>query len=237
MPKGRKTVKAYFLTLVSCLALSNVASAAQWKLVAAKTYQFPYGVSVSDPIVLHATSSSEQHVKVGYTGSTECYIQAERIEVQTHQGTLALLPDAQGVFNLPAADITQAVIHARSSKWSKVTCTESLYIETAPSVDQMKYLGSLSIEPQAGEVVFKLTSAAKLTHFQIEVPAFCKAMNIADAATMTEGEWDNAKIVDTTNRIFEVGDGAGIRISAIRLILEDTADMACPINVYGRVKK
>lgn len=230
-------MKNSLFQLVSCLALFSVgASAAEWKVIYSKAYTFPFGVSASSPLTFPPGYGSAK-VKVEYTGYNPCYIRAERIDVTLAQGgTVALLPDATGAFDLPSTDIRQAVIQARSSKWSKVECTETLYVQTAPAVSTMKYLGSLTLEPSWDEASFKLATPLKVTHFQLEVPAYCDVLAVSGAETMTEGAWDDAKLVDTHGRVFEVAGGMGMRISAIRLRLDPTLVGSCPINIYARLK-
>jgi len=229
-------VKHKLLVVNFLVFFSAIATAADWTQLYSKTYTFPFGTSSSSAFAISPTYGSRK-VFVDYTGQTPCYIQATRIDVTFNGpgGTVGVLPDAAGEFVLPEGNISHAVIWAHSSKWSKVQCTESLYVQNSvAAATQMKFLGSLTIEPSWEEASFKLESPMKVTHFQIEVPAYCDALAVNTAQTMTEGAWDDAKLVDSQERTFEVNGGMGMRISAIRLKLDPTLAGQCPINIYAK---
>jgi len=227
-------LKNYFMLFG--LVLGGFAQGAEWKLLYSKAYSFPYGVSVSDPI-LWSTPAKALKLKLTYTGANPCYIQGQRIDIYGPDFSVkALLPDSAGVFELPATPVQQIVVHAQSSKWAQVVCTESLYAQAAPAAHSMSYLGSVTIESDWETAIYRLPEPTKLSHFRIEVPAFCSDLSIDSADTMTEGVWDDATPSHGDDLVFEVGEGSGTRISAIRLVLDKAPATSCPIHFYGSIK-
>ena len=211
----------------------SATSFADWQVAYSKAYQFPYGLSKSDTIYFTSPLLGGAQVRVEYTGDYPCYISAEKI---VSDGT-TLYPGVDGTFKVPAGGLARAMIYARSTKWSKITCTETLYVHTAPPTTTMKYLGTSQLDTHSMEVVFKLDVPKKVTHFRLEVPAFCSdAVVVYAAETQTEGFWDEAQLVDESDRTYEVAEGVGMRISAIRLRLYDAPGVSCPINFYARLK-
>jgi len=218
------------------LVFGGLAQATQWQVLYSKAYNFPFGVSVSDPIYVPAQSKGSK-LRVTYSGANPCYIRAQRIDVYGPDSSVtALLPDSAGLFDVPAKPIARAVIHAHSTKWVQVTCTETLYVQTAPPVSTMSYLGSVTMESDWEMAIYKLAEPTKLSHFRIEVPAFCSDLSIDSADTMTEGVWDDTKQLHGDDLVFQVGEGVGARISAIRLILDKAPATSCPIHFYGSIK-
>ncbi len=126
--------------------------------------------------------------------------------------------------------------------YTNLTCTWKVYAENGP-VDppvggqEEILLGALIHNGGfAKEVVLPLQAPKFVTHIRFAVPEFCRNLQILEAATVTEGIADKAKLVSKEKLIFAVNKGEGARISKVTAALNGMPNQPCTIPVYATVK-
>ncbi len=72
-----------------------------------------------------------------------------------------------------------------------------------------------------------------LKSFRVAIPDFCKDVEIVEAATVTEGVRDEAKLVDAKAHIYSINGGTGQRIGQILLTLNGPSTSACQIPILA----
>lgn len=81
---------------------------------------------------------------------------------------------------------------------------------------------SLSIPPQTA-----------IKSFRIANPSFCSA-DVLEAGTVTEGIYAPAKLIEKSARVYSVNNGAGSRVTEIRVSLNGPENTPCSLPVYVR---
>ncbi len=142
-----------------------------------------------------------------------------------------------GTINAIRFDITQ-------STYSSTTCTWKVYAANGPVEDPIFggqeeiLLGALTHNGGfAKDVTLALDAPKMLTHIRFEVPEYCRNLQVLEAATVTEGIADKAKLVSKDKLVFAVHNGDGARISKVTAALNSIAGQSCSIPVYGQEKR
>ncbi len=95
------------------------------------------------------------------------------------------------------------------------------------------------VDYKGGFAKLELTVALKdiVRSFRVAVPKYCKDVEILEAGTVTEGVFDEAKLVSETDHTYSVNGGAGLRVSGVRLTTNGPATSVCAIPVFLSAKK
>jgi hypothetical protein len=80
----------------------------------------------------------------------------------------------------------------------------------------------------------KLDTPVTVKYFQVAVPSFCGEVDVLQAKTETEGVYDAATLVATSQNTFSVNGGAGERIGTIELTLNGPSTSNCAIPIYAQ---
>jgi len=72
---------------------------------------------------------------------------------------------------------------------------------------------------------------------RVGIPKFCKDVEILELGTITEGVYDEADLANEADRIYSVNQGAGLRISSVRLTLNGPSTAQCSIPLFLSAKK
>lgn len=146
-----------------------------------------------------------------------------------------VFPDANGIIDLHGAPIFKMqVTFAQNSPYTsrcglRLSGVNSGGGEQTPTDFSM--LGALSYQGGFGQIDIPVTGS-KVTHFWVRLPQFCNGVEVLEAGTVTENQYDKARLVDPTKMVFEVNGGAGSRASALRVTFNGPRDKVCDVPVY-----
>lgn len=171
-----------------------------------------------------------------------CSAAAYSIDVATSPNQVVLerfFPNAEGVVALPNATVYKALFILQQSAIFQSRCTVRLSglahgggTDTDnPGTGDFQMLGAVSYAGGLSDLKIAV-GGAKVSQFWVRVPPFCGGVEILEAGTITEGEYDKARVVDAAKGIFEVNGGAGTRASEVRLILNGPRSAMCDLPVY-----
>lgn len=90
----------------------------------------------------------------------------------------------------------------------------------------VEYQGGFS-----GELGVEISAANRIKGFRLAIPEFCQGVEVLEAGTITEGNFDAATLVDAQKRIYQVAAGS-VRASRITFTLNGPFDARCFVPVY-----
>ncbi len=148
--------------------------------------------------------------------------------------------DYRSPYDYYSGGLIDAIRYDISQPWyTNMDCTFRLYDvngtnpipPVTPPLNE-KLIGALSY---AGGFVQDLSlkiNPTFVTRFRVNIPAFCKDVQVLEAHTVTEGVQDKALLVDPNLHIYSVNNGAGTRITNIIAALNGPAATNCTIPIY-----
>ena len=145
-------------------------------------------------------------------------------------------PDQTGTVRFPGTTIYKAVVLLQQAAPLPSRCVMRLSGLGAggtdnPNTGSFTMLGALSYQGGLAQQDIAV-AGAKVTQFWVRMPQFCTGVEVLEGGTVTEGQYDKARLVDANKMIFEVNGGAGARVGAVRVVFNGPRDHACDVPVY-----
>ncbi len=216
-------------------------TAGEWQTFVEQTYLIGRGLSYS-PIYDFGPAGttvdalkSELFVARGDICSAAIY----SVDIATAPAqTLATryFPNRDGVVELPNVTVYKAVIIVQQASAYTSRCILRLSGQLHGGTDDpipgdFAMLGALNYQGGLAQQDIHV-GGAKVKQFWVRLPQFCAGLEVLEAGTITEGQYDKARLVDAAKMIFEVNGGAGARVGDIRVIFNGPHDSTCDVPVY-----
>jgi hypothetical protein len=218
--------------------------ASGWQVYVDQVFTVGQGFSYSPAYHFGPQGAKLDAVKVElYSERGACKANLYSLEVITSPGQVLatrLFPDAEGVFDLQGATLYDAVVILQQAAFFNSQCGFRLLGLAAGGADapgdttdgnDFSILGAVAYAGGFAQQDLDV-GGAKVTQFWVRVPQFCSGVEVLEAGTVTEGQYDKARVVDPQKLIFEVNGGTGSRASAVRLILNGPQGPGCDIPVF-----
>ena len=230
--------------MLPALALALLLPATDWKTV----YSYP-GFEVDQDgyiydIPVHYPFEARQiRIHLTDAAGTVCGAIVDSVDVNQGSGAAAATSygvDANGILELQGSTTVYGLrINYHQPNYSRSYCDISIESRMSgggtPTSDEtlagvVQYRGGF-LNQSAVEVA----SAPVVTSIRVAVPDFCTGVQVLEAGTVTEGQYDKAAATDSAG-VFAVNNGAGTRISGLRVTLNGPLSAQCDVPVYIRTK-
>jgi hypothetical protein len=226
------------------VAIDTDAEVTDWRVVVDQAYLVPRGFSYSPLYDFGARPVAIDAVKVQLfvERGRACGAAVQAIDV-AHDNTRSAMtrytPDLNGEIVLAPGMLSKMMIHLYQPYYLTGSCIVRISVLPAdgsnprdPSDDfqlggAMNYQGGFR-----NRIELPIDSTDKIGKFWLRIPSFCAGLEVLEAGTVTEGQYEAARLVDGDAQIYEVNGGAGTRISAIQVSINGPADASCEIPVY-----
>jgi hypothetical protein len=220
-----------FSLIIVLASLGTILFASEEHLVATAYIHHAYSVGYFDVNFDNPPVESDR-LRLAVDTSCLPYIGIQSIEYINEQGgwrTATYL--AGGFVQMSGNKFYELRVTNTNSSVYALDCHWSFYAESPTGgetlVGVLRYSGGF-----AEKLRFDLKNPQKVSYFRLQVPTFCKDVDILEAGTISEGEFVEAKATGGDQREFSVNDGAGYYASAISASLNGPESKICNIPIY-----
>lgn len=240
-----RSLFAFFFTLFSTISIASESSGhllqyageveeGNEKLIYTVRLGVPHGRTVWKD-TFPATGSSPLRILLNAESScpTSPYVSVVVRLADTHKWQQTSLKNGFDFYNGGRIDGIQ--LHLNQPWYSKISCTFNVYAtegeEPAPAnetlVGALGYNGGFE-----KELAIDITPPTTVKKVRIQVPTFCKQTEVLEVFTVTEGVMDKATLLDKSQNLYSINQGAGSRITKILATLNGPAGSTCELPVY-----